>query len=392
MKKIFAAIAVLSVMLTACGNTSQDNSEENIPTVTEAEQTEDITESVEETENLTETEDIQEVTENIPKNIDPLANLSEKKRVIIDTDTGGDDAMALMLAAKNPNMTIEGVTVAAGNVDLEQASLNALASLEAAGSDAPVYKGADSSFAGEKRETFSVYGTDGMGDCDLIHPQGICQEMPAVDFILETVKNNPDEIEIVALGPVTNIALAIQQDPETMSHVKKIWSMGSAGLGAGNATPVSEFNVYKDAEAYDIMLKSGIDITIVGLDLCEQEEVIFSEQQLKDMKNGTPVQQFASDAMSKLLSFRLETQGNNDVIICDALAMAHVIWSDISAETMTCSASCVTDDCEAYGEVIFYRSDMVYDSMPELGEPNVTLVTKQNVADIYERINALYAT
>ena len=120
------------------------------------------------------------------------------------------------MAAKSPVIKIEGVTVVAGNVSLEQAAKNALMSLEISGANIPVYKGAEKSFAGVENETFSVYGEDGMGDADLIHPKNSASNKNAVDFILETVRENPDEIEIILLGPATNIALAIDKDPVTL--------------------------------------------------------------------------------------------------------------------------------------------------------------------------------
>ena len=98
------------------------------------------------------------------------AKSKEKRKIIIDTDTAGDDAVAMIIAAKTENVDILGVTVSAGNVELEQAVNNALMTLEIAGCDAPVYKGASATYTGKKRETFSVYGKDGMGDNDLIHP------------------------------------------------------------------------------------------------------------------------------------------------------------------------------------------------------------------------------
>ena len=124
-----------------------------------------------------------------------------------------------------------------------------------------------------------------MGDADLIHPKTSANEKSAVDFILETVKENPDEIEIVLLGPATNVALAIDKDPVTMSRVKKFWSMGTAGFGQGNATPVAEFNVYKDAEAYKILLDSGVPTTILGLDMVTPD-TFFSEKVLMSMQKN----------------------------------------------------------------------------------------------------------
>ena len=313
----------------------------------------------------------------------------ENRRIIIDSDTGGDDALAILMAAMSPNITIEGVTVLQGNVLLEQAANNALMTLEIAGCDSGVYLGATTALDGVERETFSVFGQDGMGDKDLIHPTGKPSDQSAVDFILETVKKYPDEIEIAAIGPVTNIANAILKDPETMSHVKRIWSMGTAGLGQGNATPVAEFNVYKDAEAYKIMLDSGINITIIGLDICETVDAFFNSYQLFVMENGTAMMQFSSRSFSKLLDFRRQTRGLDNVDICDAIAMGCLIWSDYVVDGIDCSAACITHDCEARGQVIFYRTDITYDSMPKVGKANVRLITEVNLENFYEKVITL---
>ena len=163
--------------------------------------------------------------------------------------------------------------------------------LEVVGKNVPVYKGSSKSFIGIENKTFSVYGNDGMGDAGLIHPKNSASDKNAVDFILETVKANPDEIEIVLLGPATNVALAIDKDPVTMSRVKRYWSMGTSGFGPGNATPVAEFNVYKDAEAYKILLDSGVPITILGLDMITPD-TLFSEKILASMKKKSPLHKF----------------------------------------------------------------------------------------------------
>lgn len=179
------------------------------------------------------------------------------RRFIVDTDTASDDAAALMIAALSEEIDLLGVTIVAGNVGLKQATDNALMTLEVCGSDAPVYLGAKRPLFRERHETISVHGKDGMGDCDIIHPKRSPEEKRAVEFILEQVERYPNEVELVVLGPATNIALAILTDREIMSKVKHIWSMGTPGFGFGNATPVSEFNVFIDAEAYALMLDTS---------------------------------------------------------------------------------------------------------------------------------------
>ena len=199
------------------------------------------------------------------------ASFSEEKKtrkVIIDTDTGADDASAIILAAKAGNLEILGVTTLVGNVGLDQSAKNALAALEIAGCSIPVYKGSSENYTGDHIKAYSVFGSDGMGDAGLINTTSQAEEQDAVDFILKTVKEYPNEVEIILLGPATNISKAIDREPETMKMVKMVWSMGTAGLGPGNATPVAEFNTYADPAAYKILLDSGIDITIIGLDVC----------------------------------------------------------------------------------------------------------------------------
>ena len=327
-------------------------------------------------------------TNNNAENSD-LKPVTESHRVIIDTDTAGDDAMALLMAAKSDNITIEGVTVTAGNVNIEQAAKNALMTLEIAECDAPVYKGAVVTYTGAECEIYSVFGEDGMGDAGLVHPLREVEKGNAVDFILETVRNNPGEIEIMAIGPVTNIANAIEKDPKTMEKVKCIWSMGSAGFGAGNATPVSEFNVYKDAEAYDVMLKSGIPVNIIGLDMCEEDSVLLPESELEKMKEGTEVQKYCAKTFDKYLEYRQTTQHRNDVDICDAVAMAALIWSDYITDYAEGSAVCVTDSDAAYGEVIFYDAEIAYDSLLEATGTQVHMAKAQKGDVLLERINDL---
>ena len=180
--------------------------------------------------------------------------LSPSRKLIIDSDTGADDSSAIILAASSKDVELLGVTVLVGNVDLEQSAANALMALEMAGSDARVYKGASENASGETIEASSVFGNDGMGEADLVHPKGQAEEKDAVNFILEMVSQYPNEVEIIMLGPATNTAKAIERDPETMKQVKMIWSMGTTGLGPGNASPVAEFNVYADPVAYKTLL------------------------------------------------------------------------------------------------------------------------------------------
>ena len=300
------------------------------------------------------------------------------RKFIIDTDTASDDAAALMLAALSPDVEILGVTTLTGNVDIEQSARNALATLEACGSAVPVYKGALRPLFREREETISIHGADGMGDCDLIHPKGAAQDKRAVDFILETVAAHPGEIELIVLGPATNIALAILQDRETMSKVKHIWSMGTPGFGAGNASPVAEFNVFIDAEAYKIMLDSGLPVTILGFDMCLGESCFTSSEvdQIAS-KQGTPGE-FLMKGAAKLIEFNIATRGKRQADFCDSVAMAIAVWDDCLEEAVNCYGYTCTMDGPLYGQVVFYREDATYESSPHVPYYNARVVTKVN--------------
>ena len=309
------------------------------------------------------------------------------KRIIIDADMGADDAAAILLAVKSKTVNIEGITVVAGNVSLEQAQKNAMMTLEVAGADIPVYPGSTKTFSGETRELFSVYGKDGMGDADLIHPQkNELQKKNAIDYMLETVAANPGEIEIVILGPATNVARAIEKDPATMKKVKRFWSMGTAGFGSGNATPVAEFNVFKDAKAYKIMLDLGVPVTIIGFDMVTAETSM-DEDTLETMKEISPIHRFVALANGKLTEFRKKYLNEPNATICDALAMGAVVWPDFVTESETCHASCIDVPGETLGQVIFYRKNYTYDTMISFDSYNVEVVTGMKWGDFLSRYN-----
>ena len=305
------------------------------------------------------------------------------RKVIIDTDTGADDASALILAAKSPELDILGVTVLMGNVSLEQGTRNALAALEIAGCDAPVYEGASRNYSGEKILPVSVFGEDGMGEKGLIHPRKKAQEEDAVDFILRTVRENPGEVEIIVLGPATNIALAMDRDPETMKTEKRIWSMATAGLGVGNATPVAEFNAFLDAPAYSRMLEFGLPVTIIGLDMCNGEAQ-WTDENFETLRASGEIGRFVTDSFSMIRDFYNQNGSVGSVMNCDSLAMMCVVEKDFVNRTISCHGSCCTEIGETHGQVIFYQEGFTYDLVLNDFEYNVTLVNSVDKADYFD--------
>ncbi len=306
------------------------------------------------------------------------------RKLIIDTDTGADDASALILAASCDDAELLGVTVLVGNVDLEQSAKNALMALELAGSDARVYKGSSENASGHTIEAFSVFGSDGMGDEDLIHPKRSAEEKDAVEFILETVRQYPDEVEIIALGPATNIAKAIERDPETMRRVKMIWSMGSAGLGPGNASPVAEFNVYADPVAYKELLDSGIQITVVGLDMCGGEAQ-WTDEQFDTLAKTNEIGKFVAASFGKIRAFYAANGSVGSVMNCDALAMTCALFPDFVKGTIQCHGSCMTAPGETCAQVIFYQEGFTYDVVSNDYDYNVALVSQVEKESYFDR-------
>lgn len=278
------------------------------------------------------------------------------RRIIIDTDTGADDAVALIMALKSKDVKVEAITTVAGNVPLDLATKNALMCIEVAnGQTPPLYIGASKPLFRDLVNSFGVHGNDGMGDCDLIHPTLKAETGHAVDAIIEIVENYPNEIELVTIGPATNIALAILKAPETMKKVKHIYSMGTAGFGPGNTTPVAEFNVYVDADAYSIMLKAGIPMTIIGFDLCGGDAA-FNKEELDFLAScDSPQADFITKCTNNLLKYNLKLTGDHIVDLADAIAMGVVLWGDeIVTESKECYCYTCTQEEAAYGQVILH--------------------------------------
>lgn len=291
------------------------------------------------------------------------------------------------MAACTEGVDILGVTTLVGNVDLEQSTQNALMALELAGCDAPVYKGAAERFAGEAITAFSVFGADGMGEADLIHPTGTAQEQDAVSFILDTVKANPGEVELIVLGPATNIANAITEDPETMQQVKMIWSMGTAGLGPGNASPVAEFNVYGDPDAYKVMLDAGIPVTIIGLDCCDGASM-WTNEQFDTIRDSGEIGSFVAASFDKLRAFYASNGSADATMNCDPVAVTCALHSDFIKDSVRTHASCITDEGEAYAQVIFYKEGFTYDLVENDFDYHVTLVTDVDKESYFPRYMA----
>ncbi|CAB0558816.1 nucleoside hydrolase [Corynebacterium diphtheriae] len=221
------------------------------------------------------------------------------KKIILDLDTGIDDALALAYTLGSPELDLIGVTATYGNVLVETGVRNDLALLELFGrSDVPVFAGEPHALAKDGFEVLEIsafiHGKNGIGEAEVAEPVGVVQELSAVDFLIESVERYGDELIIVPTGAMTNIAAAMKKS-ETFARDAQIVFMGGALTVPGNVSQWAEANVNQDPEAADIMVRNAGDITMVGLDVTLQTLLTYAETATWRAL-GTPAGNFLADA------------------------------------------------------------------------------------------------
>ncbi len=221
------------------------------------------------------------------------------KKIILDLDTGIDDALALAYTLGSPELDLIGVTATYGNVLVETGVRNDLALLELFGrSDVPVFSGEPHALTKDGFEVLEIsafiHGKNGIGEAEVAEPVGVVQELSAVDFLIESVERYGDELIIVPTGAMTNIAAAMKKS-ETFARDAQIVFMGGALTVPGNVSQWAEANVNQDPEAADIMVRNAGDITMVGLDVTLQTLFTYAETATWRAL-GTPAGNFLADA------------------------------------------------------------------------------------------------
>src|SRR5690242_15389638 len=189
------------------------------------------------------------------------------RALLIDTDGGSDDVVALIMALRSPAVRVAAITVIAGNVPVEQATRNVLYTAELCGAQTPVYTGAAKPLLRDLVTAEWFHGRDGLGDHGYAPASRKQESTHAVDAIIQTVLANPG-IEIVTLGPLTNLALAIAREPRIIKAIRRCILMGGAPCCEGNVTPAAEFNIWVDPEAAKMVFRAGLTIEMVGWHLC----------------------------------------------------------------------------------------------------------------------------
>ncbi|XP_031112916.1 probable uridine nucleosidase 2 isoform X1 [Ipomoea triloba] len=214
---------------------------------------------------------------------------NERKKIIIDTDPGVDDAMAIFVALQSPDVEVIGLTTIYGNVYTTLATRNALHLLEVAGrTDIPVAEGSHVTITNGTKLRIAdfVHGTDGLGNQNFPPPEGKAIEQNATEFLVQQANLYPGEVTVVALGPLTNIALAIQRDPAFVKNIGQIAVLGGAFAVNGNVNPASEANIFGDPDAADIVFTSGADILAVGINVTHQVVLTDADRNRLAESNG----------------------------------------------------------------------------------------------------------
>jgi len=240
---------------------------------------------------------------------------------LIDTDTASDDAVALIMALKAPDVHVAAITVVAGNVGVDQACRNALYTAELCESDVPVFRGAVAPLARPLEDASWFHGQDGMGDHGYPVPRRSVEALHAAEAIIKTAEANPGLV-LVTLGPLTNLALALQRKPDLGKLIGRCVIMGGAPCCEGNVTPAAEFNIWCDPEAAHRVVRGGLPIELIVWQLCRGEAALNLSDIEKVKALNTRLGNFAIECNSTAQAAYLEQTGEHGISLPDPVAMA----------------------------------------------------------------------
>ena len=276
------------------------------------------------------------------------------RKIIIDTDTATDDAIAIIMALKHNNFDVKAITTVAGNVDLQQATQNALYTVELCNKNIPVYKGSSKPIKRKLETSKFFHGKDGLGDTGPYIPKLKEQKENAINKIVSLINSNPNEIEIIAIGPLTNIAKVFDKDPSTINKLKSLYIMGGIGEGKGNITHHAEFNFWVDPDAADVVLNSNIKIHLIAWDTTQIYGYINKENFEELEKINSSLSQFSIDIQQKALQYYKIKYNEYKVDLADPLAMAAFIDSKIVTEYKNCEIKMILNGLERGKDIVSF--------------------------------------
>ena len=274
------------------------------------------------------------------------------RRVVIDTDPGTDDALALLMALNSPDLRIEGITTVGGNATLAETTNNALRLVDyvAAGRNVPIAIGAERPARGSFSHAYHVHGADGLG-IDLPAATSVPDRADAVEFMRDRALAAPGRMAVIALGPLTNVAAALDARPDVVQAISEIVVMGGAVEVPGNVTPYAEFNIYEDPWSANAVFASGVSVTLIGLDVTHRTSL---------HRNGGPrwfegASRFAQLG-NRILANSFRERGDvQEFYLHDPLAVAAAIEPDLLTHRRAQVA--VVTDGEQRGQTVASYGD-----------------------------------
>jgi purine nucleosidase len=288
----------------------------------------------------------------------------------IDTDTASDDVVAIVMALKHPNTEVVGMSIVIGNVPVELGVQNALYTNELCGKSIPVHAGAEMPLVRAFATAQHVHGADGMGDIGLSLTGRMPDAGHAVDALIAAAHEHAGSLELVTLGPLTNVATALRKDPSIATKIARCVIMGAVADHIGNVTPVAEFNMWCDPEAVDVVLRSGMRLEFVGWDRSRFDALITADLAASIRSIGTPVAEFAIDIQRCVLEFcRTETKLDG-FDFPDPIAMAYALDTSVALETRDFYLEAQTGPGPTEGMVVMDVLGVLH------REPNARVVTK----------------
>ena len=318
----------------------------------------------------------------MPENAIPEQDMPEK--IILDTDPGIDDAMAIFFAMSSPKIDLLGLTTTFGNVSVDMATDNALRLVEMMDKEIPVAKGVAQPLVQEPAPFPDfVHGKDGFGNLNLAPPKGQAIDLSAAEFIVKTIMDNPNQITLIAIGPLGNLATALALEPKIADLVKKVVIMGGTIKEDGNVSPIAEANIFGDSHAADAVFSAKWHVHMIGLDVTHKVTLTDKQQQyIRD--NNSVFGDFLYKAGAFYTQFYMSYRCVNGCFMHDTSAIAYVINPDLF-EVVTGPIRVATEGV-GRGQTILKNNDYVYpeNHWDDISDSTVCMgVNEQGVLDLY---------